>query len=286
AAERQGPPDQEQEPPRALRGDGRRGREEPQARLRGDPDPRRAAAGQRRHRGGLAAQGVRRPGAHRRAQLRHAARRHRRDHRPERRRQDHVVQDHRRAGAAGRRLGARRRHRQDLLRRPEPLQHRPGEDRLAGRLRRSGLHQRRRPGDAQPRLHRRLRLQGSRPAEEGRRAVGRGAQPAEPGADPEGGRQRPAARRADERPGHRDPRLARERPARVPRLRRGDQPRPLVPRPRRHAHPGVGGHRRGPELVVLVRGQLRVLREEQGRAARGRRGPPPPRHLPQADARL
>ena len=38
-AERQGPADQEQEPPRPLRGDGRRGGEDAQARLRGDPDP-------------------------------------------------------------------------------------------------------------------------------------------------------------------------------------------------------------------------------------------------------
>ena len=42
----------------------------------------------------------------------------------------------------------------------------------------------------------------------------------------------------------------------------------------------------GDSQVVLVRGQLRVVREEQGRAARRRRGPPAPRHLPQADPRL
>ena len=47
APERQGPPDQVQEPTRALRGDGGGGREDPQARLRGDPDPERAAAGHR-----------------------------------------------------------------------------------------------------------------------------------------------------------------------------------------------------------------------------------------------
>ena len=43
---RQGPAGQEQGPPRPLRGDGRRGGEDPQARLRGDPDPDRPAAGQ------------------------------------------------------------------------------------------------------------------------------------------------------------------------------------------------------------------------------------------------
>ena len=111
AAERQGPPDQEQEPPRPLRGDGRRGREEPQARLRGDPDPGRSAPGLGRHRGRRPAQGLRRPRPHRRAELQHAARRHRRDHRPERRRQDDAVQDDRRARGrptAGRCVSARR----------------------------------------------------------------------------------------------------------------------------------------------------------------------------------
>ena len=57
-----------------------------------------------------------------------------------------------------------------------------------------------------------------------------------------------------------------------------DLPRPLVPRPGRHAHPRL----RGRVQVVLVRGQLRVVREEQGRAARRGRGPPAPRHLQEA----
>ena len=42
----------------------------------------------------------------------------------------------------------------------------------------------------------------------------------------------------------------------------------------------------GGRVVVLVRGQLRGLREEQGRAARRRGCPAAPRHLPQADPRL
>ena len=163
-------------------------------------------------------------------------------------------------------IGPRRRDGEDLLRRPEPLEPAVGEDGLGGRVRRPRLHPGRVAGDAEPRLHRRLRLQGPRPAEEGRRAVRRRAQPPEPRAHAQGGRQRPAARRADQRPRHRDARLARERAARVPRLRRGHQPRPLVPRPDRHPHPGVGGRRGRPEQVVLVRGQLRVVREEQGRA--------------------
>ena len=73
--------------------------------------------------------------------------------------------------------GARRGHaegrpdRQDLLRRPEPRRHRPQQERLGGRLRRARLHQGRQLRDEQPRLRRVVRLQGPRPAEEGRRAV-------------------------------------------------------------------------------------------------------------------
>ena len=59
-------------------------------------------------------------------------------------------------------------------------------------------------------------------------------------------------------------------------------PRPVVPRPGGDAHPRL----RGRLAVVLVRGQLRVLREEQGRAARPRRGPSAPGDLPQAHPRL
>ena len=53
-----------------------------------------------RHRGQEPAEGLRRPGAHRRPVVHAAAQRHRRRHRPERRRQDHAVQDDRRPGAA------------------------------------------------------------------------------------------------------------------------------------------------------------------------------------------
>ena len=111
---------------------------------------------------------------------------------------------------------------------------------------------------------------------------GRRAQPAQPGHDAEAGRQPAAARRAHQRPRRRDPRQPRERAAGVPRLCRHHLARPLVPRPDRDAHPRL----RGRLAVVLVRGQLRVLREEQDRPARGRRGPAAPRHVPQADARL
>ena len=99
----------------------------------------------------------------------------------------------------------RRPDRQDLLRRPEPRRHRPEQERLGGRLRRPRLHQGRELRDELARLRRVVRLQGPRPAEEGRRAVRRRAQPAQPRADPEDGRQPAAARRADQRPRRRDP---------------------------------------------------------------------------------
>ena len=140
--------------------------------------------------------------------------------------------------------------------------------------------------DALARLRRVVRLQGPRPAEAGRRAVRRRAQPAQPGADAEDGRQPPDARRADQRPRRRDPAVPRGRAPGVPRLCRGHLPRPVVPRPDRHPHPGVGGRRRGRSEVVLVRGQLRRLRGEQDRAARPRGGAPPPGHPPPAHARL
>ena len=72
------------------------------------------------------------------------------------------------------------------------------------------------------------------------------------------------------------------RAAGVPRLRGHHLARPVVPRPRRDAHPGV----RGRLAVVLVRGQLRLVREEQGRSTRCRGGAPAPHHLPQAHPRL
>ena len=48
----------------------------------------------------------------------------------------------------------------------------------------------------------------------------------------------------------------------LPRLRRGHKPRPLVPRPRGHAHPCLGGHRREPRHLDVVRRQLRGVPEE------------------------
>ena len=68
----------------------------------------------------------------------------------------------------------------------------------------------------------------------------------------------------------------------VPRLRGGDLPRPLVPRPHRHARAGLRGRLAGD----LVRGQLRGLRGAPPRGARRGRRPAPPDHLQAARAWL
>ncbi len=64
------------------------------------------------------------------------------------------------------------------------------------------------------------------------------------------------------------------RAAGLPRLRRRDLPRPLVPGPRRHPHARLGGRGRGRHpALVLVRGQLRRLRGQQAGAPRPGGGP-------------
>ena len=105
----------------------------------------------------------------------------------------------------------------------------------------------------------RPRLQGARPAEEGRSALRRRTQPPQSRPDPQAGRQPPAPGRAHQRLGRRDPLLSGERVDPVPRLRRGHHPRPLVPRPSRHAHPRLRGDGGESRSVVLVRRQFRVL---------------------------
>ena len=69
-------------------------------------------------------------------------------------------------------------------------------------------------------------------------------------------RQCPAARRADQRSGRRYPAGSGRGARQLRRLRRGDQPRSLVPGPHRDPHPGLRG--RQPRRVV--RGQLSGLR--------------------------
>jgi ATPase subunit of ABC transporter with duplicated ATPase domains len=89
-----------------------------------------------------------------------AAQRDRGGHRAQRRRQDHPVQDHRRAGGTGRRQRQDRRDGQAFLRRPEPRRPRPEEERLAGGLRRTGLHQGRARRDAVTGVRLGVRVQG------------------------------------------------------------------------------------------------------------------------------
>ena len=91
-------------------------------------------------------------------------------------------------------------------------------------------------------------------------------------------RQRAAARRADQRPRRRHAAGARGRPRELPRLRRRDQPRPLVPRPHRHPRAGVRGRQPG----ALVRGQLHRVRGVAPQGARRRRRPAPPHQVQEA----
>ncbi len=86
-----------------------------------------------------------------------------------------------------------------------------------------------------------LQLQGVGPAEARRRPVRRRAQPRPPGQGAQVRRQRAAARRADQRPRRRHAPGAGDLAGVVPRVRGGDQPRPLVPRPHRHPRAGVRG---------------------------------------------
>jgi ABC-type multidrug transport system ATPase subunit len=81
----------------------------------------------------------------------------------------------------------------------------------------------------------------ARPAAQGRRTVGRRAQPRAPRQAAAGGGEPAAARRADQRPRRRHAARARGGAAQLRRLRGGHQPRPLVPRPHRDAHPRLRG---------------------------------------------
>ena len=78
--------------------------------------------------------------------------------------------------------------------------------------------------------------------------------------------------RADQRPRRRDAAGTRRGPARFRRLRRRDQPRPLVSRPDRHPHPGLRGRKPG----RLVRRQLPDLRSPAQGATGHRRRPAAP----------
>ena len=77
-----------------------------------------------------------------------------------------------------------------------------------------------------------------------RSLVRRRAQPAAAGAAVRAARQRAGARRADQRPRHRDAGAARRPAAGLRRHRVSGQPRPHLPRQRRHQHDRVRGRRR------------------------------------------
>ena len=279
-----GPAGQEQGPAAALRGDGRRGRPTRQARLRGDPDPAGSAAGQRRSsRPSSLAKGFGDRMLIEDLCFCLPPQRHRRRHRPERRRQDHPVQDDRRGRAAGFGHDPDRRDGRISYVDQTPRRHRPGQERVGGHLRRRGDYIR--VGKAEI------------PSRAYVAAFGfKGPDQQKPAGVMSGGernrvnlaltlKQGGNLLLLDEPTNDLDVEtlaLAGGRAAGVPRLRGHHQPRPLVPRPGRDPHPGLGGRRE----LVLVRGQLRGLREEQDRAARRRGRPPAPRHLPPAHPRL
>ena len=192
-----------------------------------------------------AVQGLRRPPADRRPELRPAARGHRRRDRRKRRRQDDAVSHDHRRGAARRGHDQARRHRPARLRRPVARRARPREDRLGGDLRRPRADQGRRARGQLAPVHRRLQLQGLRPAGAHRHALRRRAKPRPPRQAAALGRQPAAARRAHERSRRRHAEGARGRAARIPRLRGHHLPRPLVPRPRRHPRARLRGRLAG-----------------------------------------
>ncbi len=125
-------------------------------------------------------QGLRRAPADRGTLLRPPPRRDRRRDRRQRRRQDDAVPDDHRRGVPRQRQARSRRHRPARLRRPVARLARPREDRLGGDLRRLRAHQGRRSRGQLAPVHRRLQLQGLRPAGPHRQALRRRAQPRAP----------------------------------------------------------------------------------------------------------
>ena len=108
ALQPQGPAGQEQVPPGALRGDGGRGRAQPQDRHRRDQHPGRVRASATScSRPTSLAKGFGDRTLMHDLSLHPAARRHRRRDRPQRRRQDHAVPDDHRRGEARRRASSR-----------------------------------------------------------------------------------------------------------------------------------------------------------------------------------
>ena len=145
------------------------------------PGPR---LGDRSSRSRALAQGVRRPAADRGPLVLAAAGRHRRRHRPERRRQDDAVPHDHRSGAARRRRRSRSATTVQLAYVDQSRDTLDADSTVYEEITGGIEHpQGRRPRDPRPGVRRRLQLQGHRPAEAGRRPVGRRAQPGAPGQD-------------------------------------------------------------------------------------------------------
>ena len=140
------------------------------------------------------------------------------------------------------------------------------EDRVGGNLQWRRADRARQAPCAEPRLCGGVQLQGRRPAEEGRRALGRRAQPRASREDAEIGRQRASLGRAHERSRCRYAARARGGARGFRRLRRHHQPRPLFSRPHRDPHARL----RGRQPCRVVRGQFPGLRSRQEAPARGR----------------
>ena len=225
------------------------------------------------------AQGLRRPAAHRGPHLQPAARRHRRRHRPERRGQDDAVPHDHRPGEARQRRAARRRDGEPVLRGPEPRHPRSDQERLGGDLGRRRSSSSSAPGRS-PRAPTSPRSTSRAPTSRSGWATSRAASATalhlatmlksggnlllldEPTNDLD----------VDTLRALEDALLA------FAGLRRGHQPRPLVPRPDRHPHARL----RGREPGGLVRGQLRGLR---GRPARSASAPTPSSRTASATSR-
>ena len=170
ALQRQGPPDQVQGAPRALRGDGRRGGQHRKLDFEEIQIPPGPAPGQHRHRGQEPQEGLRRPRPHRRpvasrcrATASSASSARTASARP---------RCSRRSSASSRSTPASVKVGETVkisLRRPEPRRHRPEQDAVGGRLRRARLHQGRQRRDARraptsPRSASRARTSRRRPA--------------------------------------------------------------------------------------------------------------------------
>ena len=132
-------------------------------------------------------------------------------------------------------------------------------------------------GRAQARaeLPRRLPVPAAARERAGQDALGRRAQPPAAGAAVRAAGQPAGARRADQRSRHRDARAARGDAAGLRRHAAPGEPRPRVPRQRRHADAG----RRGRRALARVRRRLQRLAAHSGRRptpapTRAHRAPP------------